>query len=219
MRRIALIIPICGIALTLGVAPEAAAQKKQKDPVLHQYLIEEFSKLTSQIASLNERLNLLEGELAKAKQQQGETQTEVRNAQNVLKIVDSTLTSIRLSTQGELLSLKTDLTQLRQDVSKLVDVVQRGLAAQAPPAPMQGPAAPEGYITTVGDKDVTINLGSSHGVKVGMRFNVYRATDPKTQIGLIEVIEVLDANNSKASIVFAKPDTRFEFSDVVRPVT
>ena len=219
MRRIALIIPVCGIALALSVAPEAAAQKKQKDPVLHQYLIEEFGKLTSQIAVLNERLNTLEGELAKTKQQQGETQSEVRNAQNVLKIVDSTLTSVRLSTQGELLSLKTDLTQLRQDVAKLVDIVQRGLAAPPAAPAMQGPAAPEGYVTTVGDKDVTINLGSSHGIKVGMRFNVYRAADPKTQIGLVEVTEVLDANNSKAIIVFSKPDTRFEFSDVVRPVT
>jgi hypothetical protein len=206
------------MALALGFAPEAVAQKKQKDPVLHQYLIEEFGKITARIDQLSERLNAIEAELGRTKQQQTETNAEVRNTQTSLKSTDTSLSSFRLSTQQDLLGLKTDLNQLRQDVAKLLDTVQRGIAASAAVAP-QGPAAPEGYITAVGEKDVTINLGAGHGVKVGMRFNVYRASDPKTQIGLVEVIEVLDANNSKATIVFAKPDTRFEFSDIVRPVT
>jgi len=213
MQRVGL---VALVSLALCFAPEAGAQKKQKDPVLHQYLIEEFGKLQAQITQLNERLGTLESELARAKQLQNEINGEVRNAQTSLKSSDTSLSSFRLSTQQDLLGLKTDLTQLRQDVAKLVDIVQRGLAA---PAAAQGPAAPEGYITAVGDKDVTINLGSGHGVKVGMRFNVFRAADPKTQVGVIEVIEVLDANNSKATILFSKPDARFEFSDVVRPVS
>lgn len=206
------------VTLALCFAPGAAAQKKQKDPVLHQYLIEEFGKLQAQITQLNERVGTLESELARAKQLQNEINGEVRNSQTTLKSSDTSLSSFRLSTQQDLLGLKTDLAQMRQDVAKLMDIVQRGMAAAVPVTP-QGPAAPEGYITTVGDRDVTINLGSGHGVKVGMRFNVFRASDPKTQIGMIEVVEVLDANNSKATIVFSKPDTRFEFSDIVRPVS
>jgi len=218
MRSVAV---IAIVALALGLAPSAAAQKKQKDPVLEQYLLAEFGKLNAAIAQLNDRLAALEAELGRARQQQTELGTELRNTQNALKTTDTSLSSFRLSTQQDLLGLKTDLTQLRQDVTRLMDLAQRSLAASAASAPAapQAPAAPEGYISAVGEKDVTINLGSNHGIKVGMRFTVFRAADPKTQIGQIEVVEVIDANNSRATIIFVKPNTSFEFSDIVRPVT
>lgn len=218
MRSVAII----GIvALALGLAPSAAAQKKQKDPILEQFLVAEFAKLNTAISQLNDRLTALEAEMGKARQQQTDLGNEQRNTQNSLKSTDTSLSSFRLSTQQDLLGLKTDLTQLRQDVTRLMDLTQRSLAASAASAPAtpQSPAAPEGYISAVGEKDVTINLGSNHGIKVGMRFDVFRAADPKTKIGQIEVAEVIDANNSRATIVFVKPNTTFEFSDIVRPVT
>jgi uncharacterized small protein (DUF1192 family) len=218
MQRVAM---IAAVTFALCFAPEVAAQKsKQKDPVLHQYLIEEFGKLQARMDQLNERLAALEAEIGRVRQQQTETTSEVRNAQTSLKAVDSTLTSMRVNTQGDLINLRSDVGQLQKDMTRLVDMVQRALSAMAP-APVAAAPAPtiEGYITAVDEKGVTINLGAGAGVKVGARFNVFRASDPKTQIGVIEVVEVLDANNSRATIVFAKPDLRFEFSDIVRPAT
>jgi hypothetical protein len=90
-----------------------------------------------------------------------------------------------------------------------------------PELPAAAPAAEapkiEGYITADGEKEVTINLGSSAGVKPGMKLNVYRAADPKTQIGVIEIVGVLDSSNSRATVLHKKADVaKFEFSDIVR---
>jgi len=50
-----------------------------------------------------------------------------------------------------------------------------------------------------------------------MKFGVYRAAEPQTRIGTIEITEVVDANNSKAKVVASNPNTKFQFSDIVRP--
>jgi len=60
MRRL-LVAMVLMLALCLPSI--ARAQKKQKDPVLHQYLIEEFGKLQAQITQLNERLGTLETQM------------------------------------------------------------------------------------------------------------------------------------------------------------
>ena len=121
--------------LVLGLGPEisgpAAAQKKQKDPVLNQYLIEEFAQLNAKLDRLGERLVALEAELARIKQMESELMTEVRSTQTTVKTMDTALSTFRLSSQQDLFSLKTDLTQVRQDISRLTDLVLKSLP---PPA-------------------------------------------------------------------------------------
>ncbi len=52
-----------------------------------------------------------------------------------------------------------------------------------------------------------------------MRFAVFKAGDAsKAQIGTIVIKEILDANASKATITFKRPDVKFEFSDGIRPI-
>jgi hypothetical protein len=83
---------------------------------------------------------------------------------------------------------------------------------EAPPArPVQG------YITVV-DKDntVTVDLGSGQGIQVGSRLAVYRANDPSTRVGVLEVVQVVDAGNSRARIVTMNAGVQPEFSDFVR---
>lgn len=205
--------------LVLGLAEPAAAQKKQKDPVLNQYLIEEFAQLNAKLDGLGERLTALEAELARLKQADSELMTEVRSTQTTAKTMDTALSTFRLSSQQDLFSLKTDLTQVRQDIGRLADLVLKSLPAPAPaPVPAEQ-AAVEGYITAVNEQaqEVTINLGSGTGVKAGSEFNVFKTGDPKREIGIIEVVEVIDANNSRARVVFVRPSFKFEFSDIVRP--
>lgn len=202
----------------LAVAAPAAAQKKQKDLVLHQYLIQEFAQVNAKLDRLNERVTALEAELARVKQSGAELMTEVRSTQTTVKTMDTSLSTFRLSSQQDLFSLKTDLTQVRQDLGRMMDLLLK--TTQPAPAPAPPPDQPvEGYITAV-DTDgqiVTINLGSSVGVRLGSEFDVYKANDLKRKIGIIEVTEILDANNSRAKIVYVQPSFRFEFSDVVRP--
>lgn len=205
--------------LVLGLAMPTAAQKKQKDPVLHQYLIEEFAQLNAKLDRLGERVVALEAELARMKQAGSELMTEVRSTQTTVKTMDTALSTFRLSSQQDLFSLKTDLTQVRQDIGRLADLVLKSMPAAPPtPAPAEQPAV-EGYITAVNEQtqEVTINLGSSVGVRQGSEFNVFKASDPKREIGIIEVMDVIDANNSRAKIVFVRPSLKFEFSDIVRP--
>jgi len=192
----------------------ALAQKKQKDPVLQAYLEERFAEVSKRLGEISEKVAALEVEIGKLKQQQADTTAEMRNAQTVARAMDSSLAAFRLSNQQDLLSLKTDITKIRQDVTTLTEGMKKAEAAAATP---EAPKI-EGYITAVSEagKEVTINIGSAAGVKVGARFAVFRANDPKSQIGLIEVIEVLDANNSRARILHSKPDAAMAFSDIVR---
>lgn len=216
MRSVAIIVLSL---LVLGLAAPAAAQKRQKDPVLEQYLISEFAQLNAKLDKLSERVNALEAELGRVKQTQAEVMTEVRSTQTTVKTMDTSLSTFRLNSQQDLFSLKTDLTQLRQDISRLTDLILKG--ASPNPAPTAPPAAEtqsaDGYITEPGDQEVKLNLGSAAGVKVGAQFNVFKANDPKKDIGIIEVVEVIDANNSRAKVVYVRPSFRLEFSDIVRP--
>lgn len=209
MRRTVICILAIGI---LAGAPGAAAQKKQKDPVLQSYLEQTFADLNTKLSGLADRLSVLEGELNKLKQQQAEILTEARNANSSAKTTDNTLTSFRANVQQDLLNLRADLARLQRDLTTMAESLRK-------PEPVPSAETPkEGYITADGDKEVTINLGLSAGVKVGMKFNVFRAADLKTQIGVIEVVEVLDASNSRAKVVHKKADVaKFEFSDVVKP--
>ncbi|HEX9761228.1 MAG TPA: hypothetical protein VGA40_09925 [Candidatus Acidoferrales bacterium] len=209
---------------------EAQRQPKHKDQVLEQYLIREFAKLHTRLDEMGARVAALETELAQSRDRQTEALASLRAAHDALKTLDGAIGNVRASTGQDAVGLKTDMAALRQDVSRITDFLARMVSQQMTstrpdnPAPQPIPGAlerpsVEGYITAVAENGITISLGSSNGVLVGMRFNVYRAADPKAQIGVIEIVEVLDSNNSRAAVYLAKPETKFEFSDIVRPTS
>ena len=218
------------MAFTLAMAPSLGAQAKQKDPVLQQYLKDQFDQLNSKLTQLNDRLTATAAKLDQLDQKQTALDSELRNQQNISKSIDTSLSTLRLSSQQDLFSLKTDLAQARQDVAAVADLVRRSSAAAsaaltppaavAPPKPAEAPSAPtpvlEGYITAVDADELTINLGSSAGVKPGVQLNVYKAADPRTTVAVAEITQVIDTNNSRAKVIFVKPDSRLEFSDSVR---
>ena len=211
MRR--LLVPLV-LMIAVCVPSIASAQKKQKDPVLQAYLDEQFAALTKKLDEVSERVATLEVEMGKLKQLQTDSATELRNAQNAARNTDSSLTSFRLSNQQDIITLKTDVAKILQNVTALIEGAKKAEAAAAPEVPKI-----EGYITDppAEGKDIcTINKGSAAGVKVGMRFLVFKASDAATQVGLVEITEVLDANNSRAKIIHSKPGVKLEFSDIVR---
>jgi tetrahydromethanopterin S-methyltransferase subunit B len=192
-----------------------AATYKFKDPALQQYLVGELTTIEEKLDKLATRIEAMEGQLAKLKEQQQALASDFRANQELSKATDTSVTSLRASNQEDLLSVKTDVARIRRDLSEMADEMRKASAPPAPP-PASQPKL-EGYITQAGATSISINLGSAAGVEVGMRFGVYRAAEPQTRIGTLEITEVLDANNSRAKIVASNPNTKFQFSDIVRP--
>ena len=226
MRSIARILTAAfGLGLCLLPALPARAQQpaqgqpavpKFKDPGLQQYLVAEITSIQEKLDKLGARLDAVEGQLAKVKEQQQTLASDFKTNQELVKATDSSVTSLRVSNQEDLLSVKTDVARIRREVTEMSDEMRK---SAAPPPSAGAPAQPkvEGYITQVSATGLSINLGSAAGVEVGMKFGVYRAAEPQTRIGTIEITEVLDANNSKAKVVASNPNTKFQFSDIVRP--
>jgi len=192
-----------------------AAAYKFKDPALQQYLVGELSTIEEKLDKLSTRLDAMEGQLAKLKEQQQALAADFRANQELSKATDTSVTSLRASNQEDLLSVKTDVARIRRDLSEMADEMRK--ASAPPPAPPASQPKLEGYITQTSATSISINLGSAAGVEVGMRFGVYRAAEPQTRIGTLEITEVLDANNSRAKVVASNPNTKFQFSDIVRP--
>jgi hypothetical protein len=226
-RRTSALAPLAAcLALFAGAARPVRAQQsaaqanpvpKFKDPALQQYLVSELAAIQEKLDKLNARLEATDAQLAKLKEQQQALAADFRANQELTKATDTSVTSLRASNQEDLLSLKSDVGRIRRDLSDLADQLKK--TAAPPPAPAAAPPALAGYITQASatSSTVTINLGSAAGVDVGMRFGVYRAAEPQTRIGTVEVTEVLDANNSRAKIIASNPNTKFQFSDIVRP--
>ncbi len=238
---------LIGAALALavlGLAPAVPAQQKIKeikDTGLAAHIDEKFLVLDSQLKALSDRLAALEADLTKIKQNQTDAAGEMRNAQNVMKATDTSLSNLRLGSESGILGLKSDLATMRQEITTMGDLIRRSLAASQPisqaaaPAPAPAPTATapapqqtpreetgelEGYITQISDdlKEVKISLGSDKGIKEGQLMRVYQAADPKKDLGIIEVKRILDANTSMAAVISMKQGSTMAFSDIVRPI-
>jgi cell division protein FtsB len=209
---------LLAVALAGLVAPECRAQK-YKDETLHRYLIEEFGKLNDKLDKLSERVTAVETQVNQLKQQQAIISETAKDTQNFVKTTDGSLTSLRLNTQNDLLGLKSDVAQVRQVMSSLADTIRQMNASPLPresAAPVPQSAGLEGYVTKVDETGATISLGSSDGVRLGQQFSVYRSNIPGVEIGVVEIIQILDAHNSLAKIVFNKPNSPLQFSDMAR---
>lgn len=212
---------LCGSAAPARAQQQSAGQSapvpRFKDPALQQFLTSELATIQEKLDKLNARLEATDAQITKLKEQQQALAADFRANQELTKATDTSVTSLRASNQEDLLSLKSDVGRIRRDLSDLADQFKK--SAAPPPAAAAAAPALEGYITQASATSsmVSINLGSAAGVDVGMRFGVYRAAEPQTRIGTVEVTEVLDANNSRAKIVASNPNTKFQFSDIVRP--
>lgn len=208
---------LCLAALIIcACASPILAQQKPKDPAMYGEMQAQFAKVNDALNQILNRLAALESEMGRLKQ----IETEIRNTQSAVRASDQKLADFSTGATRDLIDVKRDMTQLRSDVVSFSGEMRRGMSAQPAqqPAPATQAPLPEGYITEVSEIEVTINLGSSAGVREGMRFAVFRASDPKTEIGRITIKTVLDGNNSKCDISSKRPDVKFEFSDIVKPL-
>jgi hypothetical protein len=215
---------IYGLFLILLLTPSAWPKFKEDE---QKYLDDQFKLVLDQMQALGNQVAALNGQLAEVKQNQAQLQAAIIRQQHQLQDLDEMLSSLRLGNEENFSKLRTAIADLRAQtdnvVSKLTGQPAAPPGTPAEVAPGARPAAPapsrqtsQGYITSVDGTNVMIDMGSAQGIQQGSRLAVYKATDPNTRVGVIEVTQVVDAGNARARIVTMSSGVKPEFSDVVR---
>jgi uncharacterized protein YlxW (UPF0749 family) len=213
-------------------APVAGAQQKIKDEGLHQYLVQEFARIDERLDKLTERVAAAENRLLQLEKLQAALGVGQAQTETLLKSSDTSLSSLRLSTQQDLfelkagiVELKTQLSQTEKNVHMALDEMKKAMVptfvAQASPSSTSPPAqpGPVGYIDNSDSANWVINIGTADAVRVGEQFHVFHvdSTDGhETEAGAIEVTEVVEAHKSRIKVVSSKPDIKIDFGDIVR---
>ena len=219
MRRI-----ILAVLLLLCVTPSAWPKFKEDE---QKYLDDQFKAVLDQLQAMGNQVAALNAQMAEIKQNQAQLQAVIIRQQHQLQDLDELLSSLRIGNEENFSKLKTAIADLRAQtetaVSKLTGqpAAAPGTTAEVPAVPgPAGPAPPrqplQGYVTAVEGTNVMIDMGSAQGIQQGSRLAVYKATDPNTRVGVIEVTQVIDTGNSRARIVTMNSGVKPEFSDVVR---
>ena len=191
-----------------------------------QYLNDQFKAIQDQVQALTTQLQTLNAQLQVLRQNQAQFQAVIDRQQQALQNLDQLVTQMHLGDEENFSALKTAITQLRKDTKAAIASltgVQPGSATTETPKPgsENPPRVLQGYVTDVkGSKvgdNVTLDVGSSsQGIHQGSRLMLYKASDLNTQVGLVEIIQVIDAGSSLAQIVTLNPGVRLEWGDVVR---
>ncbi len=223
---------ILGTFLLLCVTPSAFPKFKDDE---QKYLDDQFKAILDQMQAMGNQVAALNGQLTELKQNQATLQSVIIRQQHQLQDLDEMLSSLRIGNEENFSKLKAALADLRAETDNAVSKLTGQAAAPpsspavaavstpAAPAPSPAPArqAPQGYVTSTSADGTTvmIDMGSAQGIQQGAKLAVYKASDPNTRVGVIEVTQVVDSGNSRASVVTMNPGVKPEFSDMVRVVT
>jgi len=215
---------ILAIFLLLCLTPSAWPKFKEDE---QKYLDDQFRAVLDQMQAMGNQVAALNAQLAEIRQNQAQLQAVIIRQQRQLQDLDEMLSSLRINNEDNFSKLKTAIGDLRAQtdnaVSKLTGqpAAPPGTPAEAAPVARPAPPVPsrqtlQGYITSVDGTNVMIDMGSAQGIQQGSRLAVYKATDPNTRVGVIEVTQVIDSGNARARIVTMNSGLKPEFSDVVR---
>jgi len=187
-----------------------------------QYLNDQFKAIQDQVTALTTQLQTLNAQLQVLRQNQAQFQAVIDHQQQALQNLDQLVTQMHLGDEENFSSLKTAITQLRKDTKAAIaslSGVQPGSVTTetTKPGSENPPRVLQGYVTDVKGNDVTLeDMGSSQGIHQGSRLAVYKASDPNTRVGVIEIIQVSDAGTSRAQIVTLNAGVQLAWGDVVR---
>jgi uncharacterized phage infection (PIP) family protein YhgE len=213
------------LALFFILLVAASAWPKFKEDE-QQYLNDQFKAIQDQFNALNTQLKTLKDQLQELQQNQAQFQAVILRQQRSLQDLDQMVTQMRLGGEENFSTLKTAITQLRKDTLAGFKQCGMGVGTTLPgtaPPTNPGPANPSqpvhGYVTDVKGSDVgsdvMLDVGSSsQGIHQGSRLAVYKASDPNTQVGLVEIIQVIDAGSSRAQIVTLNAGVKLAWGDV-----
>jgi hypothetical protein len=216
MRRRIIVALVWVLCMT-----SSAWSKGEQDE--RRYLDQQFKSVLDQMQALGNQITALNAQLAELKQNQTQLQTAIIRQQHQLQDLDDMLSSLRLGDEENFSKLKAEITELRSAKDNGVNkmTAQPGAHAEVSEAARPAASAPapqvfQGYVTAVEGSSVMIDLGSGQGIHQGSRLGVYKAADPNTRVGVVEVTQVIDSGNSRARVVTIDSGIHLEFSDVVR---
>jgi len=187
-----------------------------------QYLNDQFKAIQDQVQALTTQLQTLNAQLQVLRQNEAQFQAVIDHQQQSLQTLDRMVTSMHLGDEENFSSLKTAITQLRKDtkaaIASLTGVPPGSVTTETTkPGSENPPRVLQGYVTDVKGNDVTLeDMGSSQGIHQRSRLAVYKASDPNTRVGVIEIIQVSDAGTSRAQIVTLNAGVQLAWGDVVR---
>jgi uncharacterized phage infection (PIP) family protein YhgE len=203
----------------------AASAWPKFNPEDQKYLDEKFKALADQVQALTTQLQTVVLQLQDVRQKQEQFKAIIDNQQRSLKELDEMVRSMQIGSEENFSSLKQAITQLRNETQGGLKALGGGTA----PGPAPSEPARTGGATaalqcnvvhvdgsTVGS-NVTLDVGSSNpGIHQGSRLKLYKASDTTTQVGVIEITQILDAGNSRAQIVTLDSGVQVVFGDVAR---
>jgi len=133
--------------------------------------------------------------------------------QKAVEAMQQTFNQLQIIISNLATSNTQDTLTLKQEIEQMRATLQASGGPGGAPQPR-----PVGYITTVGpDQVITVNLGSGNGLKSGSQLGVYKANDPNTRVGTLEVTDIIDQGNAHAKIKIMNAGYTPDFSDVVKP--
>lgn len=214
IRRVALLFVLLLFCVT------SAWPKFKEDE--QRYLDEQFRAVLDQMQAMQNQIHTLNTQLQDLRQKQDQFGAAILRQQRKLDDLDQRVNTIYLGGEDHYSTLKTAIGQLRSETQASFNKLSPGLtqpssAATQAPASVAAPAAPRvtvGYVTSVEGDNVLVDLGSAQGIQQGTHLALYKAADPNTRVGVLEVTQVLDGN-SRARILTINSGVKPEFGDSV----
>jgi TolA-binding protein len=212
-RRIALLF------LFLLLCVSSAWPKFKEDE--QKYLEERFESVLAQLQTLQNQIQTLNTQLQELRLNQARFQEFITRQQRQVQEIDQMVSSLRVGGEDHYSGLKAAIEKLRTEISK-ASAAGGGTAVAGggttPLPPLAAESRTTGYILSVEGDTVLVDMGSAQGIQQGTRLALYKASDPNTRVGVLEVTQVVDAGNSRARIITTiNSGVKPEFSDVVRP--
>ena len=212
-----------GAVILLAVLGTSTAWCKFKEEE-QKYLDDQFRATQDQVQALKTQIAALNAQLNELRQNQTQLQAVIIRQQRALQEMGQMLSAVRLSEEEGFAGLKTALksldTQVQKGFSEVTGKRDPGLGPGTetirvdPPIPRPPPPL-QGYVVDVKGNDITVDIGTEKGLNVGSRLAVYKASDPNTRVGVLEIVQPA-AGSSRTRVVTLNPGTPLEFSDIVR---
>jgi len=216
MRRMML-----GLFFLFLAVPSAWPKFKEDE---QKYLDEKFKVIQDQVQALATQVQTLNAQVQELRQNQAQFRALVDNQQRALKELDEIVRSMQLGNEENFSNLKTAITQLRNEtLAGLKPLASGSGTSPAPAEPAKPAATPVLQCNVIGvegsavGNNITLDMGSSSPeIHQGSRLKLYKASDPNTQVGVAEIVQVIDARSSRAQIVTINSGVRLEWGDAAR---
>ncbi|MGH9453561.1 MAG: hypothetical protein ACRD2O_06280 [Terriglobia bacterium] len=229
VRRISLLFMFVCLCTSSGWSKMKQEEKDYLDSQIAK-VVAQISALQNQMVAYQTKMDALSKELSGLQKAQVDFQDTLNHQHESLTEMELSINSMRQQHSMDFGTVDSDIKVLEGQVHQLTLAANTppvpataGTMASAPP-PAAGsssstvPAAPlaQGNITVVEGDAITVDVGSAQGLQKGSRLSVFKASDPGTRVGELEITDVVDSTTAHARVVNMNLGLHPEAADVVR---